>query len=306
MSNILYYMESVLFVSYILLFSLSCVGSGSNYLIHKFLKLPLTKNILLLFFTLLIDIGRSLLYSYFLSLGITPKLLFPLNLIIGIIIVSVFYYYIFKALILLKNVSPVVVKSFTAAVLFLQIAVRIILYFGRFQIANIVYPLLVIIISGYLFYVGLSLKNGVDKNWNHALKTFINKIGIFTLIFAPLSAAIYMVVYFIGDHKLDLFFLDFLYLGISSVVSISFLLSYLTKLGTIPYKTTVDQSLKDNFNISPRETDVLELLLKGKTNKQIGETLFISITTVRTHISHIFEKTEVKSRMELVSKILSS
>ena len=53
------------------------------------------------------------------------------------------------------------------------------------------------------------------------------------------------------------------------------------------------------FKLSKREKEVLKLILSGKTNIEISETLFISLSTVKTHISRIFEKTGAKNRLEL-------
>jgi len=52
---------------------------------------------------------------------------------------------------------------------------------------------------------------------------------------------------------------------------------------------------------SKRETQVLELLSKGKTNRQIGETLFISESTVKFHVHAILKKLDVGNRTEAVS-----
>lgn len=52
-------------------------------------------------------------------------------------------------------------------------------------------------------------------------------------------------------------------------------------------------------NLSPRETEVAILALQGKTNIQIGEELFISVSTVKTHFSKVFQKTGTKTRGEL-------
>ena len=54
------------------------------------------------------------------------------------------------------------------------------------------------------------------------------------------------------------------------------------------------------FALSPRETDVLPLLLEGRTISRIQETLFISAGTVSTHIRHIYQKTGVDNRQELI------
>jgi DNA-binding NarL/FixJ family response regulator len=53
-------------------------------------------------------------------------------------------------------------------------------------------------------------------------------------------------------------------------------------------------------NISPRELEVLELLAKGLTNKEIANILQISQYTVRNHINHISIKLEASDRTEAV------
>ncbi|MFC1617353.1 response regulator transcription factor, partial [Candidatus Margulisiibacteriota bacterium] len=55
--------------------------------------------------------------------------------------------------------------------------------------------------------------------------------------------------------------------------------------------------------ITNREKEIIELLIKGKTNIDIAKALFISLTTVKTHIQHIFEKSNARNRGELVSLI---
>ena len=60
------------------------------------------------------------------------------------------------------------------------------------------------------------------------------------------------------------------------------------------------------FEISQRELDVLRLLLKGKGRSSIGEELYISPNTVKTHISNIYKKTGVTSRIELLDLLNNS
>ena len=55
------------------------------------------------------------------------------------------------------------------------------------------------------------------------------------------------------------------------------------------------------FNISAREQEVLPLLIQGYSNHQIGETLFISISTVKTHLRNIYAKFSVNNRYELIA-----
>lgn len=58
--------------------------------------------------------------------------------------------------------------------------------------------------------------------------------------------------------------------------------------------------------LTSRENDVLELILSGKSNKEIAAELTISENTVKTHISNIFSKYDVSSRAELISFILKN
>lgn len=55
-------------------------------------------------------------------------------------------------------------------------------------------------------------------------------------------------------------------------------------------------------NLSKRETEVLALMGKGLSNAEIADQLFVSLNTVKTHSSKIFEKLEVKRRTQAVEK----
>lgn len=55
--------------------------------------------------------------------------------------------------------------------------------------------------------------------------------------------------------------------------------------------------------LSERELEVAWLLYRGYTNRQIGEELFIAETTVKKHVSHIYEKLDVGSRKEFKALI---
>jgi DNA-binding CsgD family transcriptional regulator len=59
-------------------------------------------------------------------------------------------------------------------------------------------------------------------------------------------------------------------------------------------------SIRDagGFGISEREWEVVNLLLEGKTNQEIADALYISLSTVKTHLKNIFEKTGTRNRME--------
>lgn len=57
-------------------------------------------------------------------------------------------------------------------------------------------------------------------------------------------------------------------------------------------------------NLSPREQQILDLLVEGLIDKEIGQELGISRETVRTHLGKIYHKLQVRSRTEAVVKYL--
>lgn len=66
------------------------------------------------------------------------------------------------------------------------------------------------------------------------------------------------------------------------------------------YNRNEDDKVIDRFAVlSPREKEVARLAACGYSNAQIAEELFISVETVKRHMSTIFEKLEIKSRAEL-------
>ena len=57
---------------------------------------------------------------------------------------------------------------------------------------------------------------------------------------------------------------------------------------------------RNKNDLTPREQDVLRILGKGCTNKEIGQDLFISEKTVKSHLNRIFKKLDVSRRLEAI------
>ena len=59
-----------------------------------------------------------------------------------------------------------------------------------------------------------------------------------------------------------------------------------------------------NCGFSARETDVLQLLSEGRTNREIANVLYISEQTVKTHLAHVFDKLGTSDRTATVATVL--
>ena len=66
------------------------------------------------------------------------------------------------------------------------------------------------------------------------------------------------------------------------------------------------ESAMKEYELTNRETEVAWLLYRGYTNRQIGGELFIAETTVKKHVSHIYEKMKVSGRKEFRAKVNES
>ncbi len=74
-----------------------------------------------------------------------------------------------------------------------------------------------------------------------------------------------------------------------------------TRLKRLKRRLSTESEMKKLFEkskISKREKEIIFLLLKGKTSKQIEDELFISDGTVRNHVYNIYKKLKVKNRVE--------
>lgn len=67
------------------------------------------------------------------------------------------------------------------------------------------------------------------------------------------------------------------------------------------YLDRVDNQASTLDLLTKREEEVLTLIAKGFSNKEIGEKLFISVKTVETHRSNLMGKLKIRTRPELVS-----
>jgi DNA-binding CsgD family transcriptional regulator len=64
--------------------------------------------------------------------------------------------------------------------------------------------------------------------------------------------------------------------------------------------------LAEEHGITPRELEVMELIVQGKSNKEIEQQLFISFSTVKNHAYSLYRKMGVKSRAQLIHLVMVS
>ena len=70
----------------------------------------------------------------------------------------------------------------------------------------------------------------------------------------------------------------------------------------MPNDAAPDKALLTKHGLTPREYDVLQLMALGHSNQEIAGQLFVSLNTVKTHISSILSKLNAERRTQAVQK----
>ena len=92
-------------------------------------------------------------------------------------------------------------------------------------------------------------------------------------------------------------------IAILAVVFFCLGLIFRKKLEVKPTAVSNDSTTHlSNIGISKRELDVLAELVTGASNKEIGDKLFLSESTIKSHLSSIYSKMEVRNRVEAINK----
>ncbi len=105
-------------------------------------------------------------------------------------------------------------------------------------------------------------------------------------------STVYLLIFFSGNILPLLFWRAYL--------DKHFIAPILQTIGTLAMKQFIAE-----YKISKREDEVIQQLCEGKTNKEISEALYISLQTVKDHLYRIYQKTDVKNRVQLINLIQS-
>jgi NarL family two-component system response regulator LiaR len=64
----------------------------------------------------------------------------------------------------------------------------------------------------------------------------------------------------------------------------------------------LNQEEIEKTGLSKRELEVLQLMAEGLSNEEVAERLYVSLNTIKTHTSRVFEKLDVKRRTQAIEK----
>jgi DNA-binding CsgD family transcriptional regulator len=306
LESLLLYILSLVVVATVCWLALGLVKTFRLNFLSSFLGFLVAINVVGLMNLVVSDLAPALLTNISPLGRETVYVLFGL---VGFPLVAIaFYFYLsFIAGILDEGISPV------------------------FRIAYII--LWILLFGGLLIRIQYALKGK-----NSQLMQILNNASGLIIILIPVAALVYLMIQTVRSSRAQgkrglmifalvsllcfvLFFTGFIFsqagsssrwavpicLFVASSTPILVLRKILARYGR-PIRLEIFedarmQQFRDKFQLSPREGEILDLLLNGKSNKDIERDLFISHHTVRNHVHNIYQKLSISSRLQLMNLI---
>jgi len=153
---------------------------------------------------------------------------------------------------------------------------------------------------------GAILLNGLARIQHPRLQVIIRSFLIYLGIFVVLGVAQLVAQDlpgtppFIRDHPLE----ELLYYFGFVVMALFFLARYFAQ-PTEGQSLSVPDDFVKRFGISNRERDIIQMMGRGLSNSAIAQELYISSTTVKNHVYHIYRKTGAGNKVQLINLINS-
>jgi DNA-binding CsgD family transcriptional regulator len=161
-------------------------------------------------------------------------------------------------------------------------------------------------IVGILIYVLVTLGTGLQGIGNARIKSLVRTslyilppLLLLMLAQAGLSF-IPSLPWIVQESSLS----TLLSLLVMDSLLLVFALRYLFREDAAPACVLPEQFIS-RFSISPRECEIVSMMVQGFSNRLIAEKLFISAMTVKNHVYHIYRKTSAANKVQLLNLINS-
>lgn len=195
-------------------------------------------------------------------------------------------------------------KIFLSIFAFQFISIAIYYLFETHYIFKFIIRTSIFAIIAYELYVGLkNYKQIVNKDLKQAIKSFI----LITILFLPFIILESYKPYIQLIKNIELLKITALpsYFFTLNIFNLIFVLKYFNTPSFIANNKLTDY-FKQKYDITEKQSEIIELIIEGVTYKQIAEKLFISPKTVDNHVQNIYKKLNVSTKMQLSNFVRSN
>ncbi len=285
---------------YIVHLSFGVAGVASMAMLHYRIRHRTSGPMLWAMSCLLASVFLTMVHYYFLSNTATIPGYASIQYGLGIAIALALYGGLFLLMLRSPGVPRLAALLMTAFVMAVQVGRVLVLLLASAEAAATIRAPAIALISVYLFFLGWMLYRASALETHELMSLLLRRLALLTLIFAPASTLFYIISYrFPGIERLHIS-LDYIYFSIWSLIVITVFLRYLSNPTALIDEGKISEAFISSFKITKREAEVIELISLGLGNQEIADRMYVSLTTVRTHIYNIFQKTGATSRVHLL------
>lgn len=114
-----------------------------------------------------------------------------------------------------------------------------------------------------------------------------------------ISLAVFNLCFYITSHSTVHFILSFVYVLPPLIYLDRFFKRFYREHPAVPVNGVNMEKMFGRYNISSREQEIIRLISRGRTNREIADMLYVSLQTVKQHTYNIYRKLKVKNRVQL-------
>jgi len=149
-----------------------------------------------------------------------------------------------------------------------------------------------VFVADLMFCIGV-LWHNLGKIEDRRTRTFILTLNIVVVSLVPTTIVLFLLP---GSEQIGF---PVYVLAFSALL----LVYFYNRFSEMSRKGEKKQPDLSQYKVTERETEVIECICNGMTNKEIAKTLNISVNTVNNHVANIFEKMNINSRVDLLRKM---
>jgi DNA-binding CsgD family transcriptional regulator len=312
--NILDFYGDTLSHLIIITYLLSSASGIAIIIITLFEYLKYRKKSVLLYFFIFFSTTLNIVINAFAYYSLINYLIFEITIFLRIIILlnNFIFLFCFPAFVLelISRIKyPKTIMLCSGNIILYPVIFLILVLAGlsseQFFIEN-VFAVLIRISIGHMLLTSvvfsIILLFNMKKLENPVLKKAIRLFTLLLIVFTPgliAQGAATVKYYYQINHLYEIFFAVTLPIFYLIWNLISFILYIYFYTFYIPGNASLLKQKINGYNLSAREEEITRFLLSGLSYKKIGESLYISVSTVKTHIANIYRKTNTKNKIEL-------
>lgn len=301
-------MDHLLLFVYIVMVTVSGAGIVAMLLLHLRLRTRVTRWFLVVISAFVASLFVGMLGFYLREVLLFAESRFGIFTVLGILFGIVVYGGIARIAIARGYSRWRVLIGVTFGLIVVQI-VRAVVY--RTNPGDITVPVhlaFIALISAWLFFAGFALRRTTTKaDCAHDAESFLTRwFSTLLMVFAPVSVALYGLVDLIPVRARPLVSFDFMVAAGITLIVVATVIRDIGRGEVSSGSEEVAAEFIRRYGITPREKEIIEQVARGLSNQQIADELYVSLPTVRTHIYHVFQKTGVRNRVELLKLVHES